>query len=166
MADITQTKKLLDEINAALASYDPALKEYARDILLKEAFGKNSGAPAPKVEIDGTNSPAAKQPHFHTLAEKWTPVTQAEWALLGAYYFQIVLGNDSITALEVNNILKQHGAILANITRSFEEQIAQSPAFMRQIGKSGKSRQAKKRYVLTTNGVQFVDGKLNGRAEV
>jgi hypothetical protein len=38
MRDIKETKKLLDEINAAVASYDPVLKEQARDILPKTSY--------------------------------------------------------------------------------------------------------------------------------
>lgn len=154
MSDIKEAKKLLDEINAAVASYDPILKEHARDILLKEAFGTDAKKihPAPSE---------TEKFAFHELVEKWTPGTQAEWALLGAYYFQVVQGNQSVTAFQVNKELKQHGTNVANITESFDDNINQSPALMRQTGKSGRTKQAKKTYVVTTNGVNFVKAKLN-----
>jgi hypothetical protein len=156
MPDIKETKKLLDEINAAVASYDPILKEQARDILLKQAFGTDGKKPdIPPPALGGV------QVAFHELVEKWTPDTQAEWALLGAYYFQIVQGHQSVTAFQVNKELKQHGTNVANITVCFDENINQTPALMRQTGKSGKSQQAKKTYIVTTNGVNFVKAKLN-----
>ena len=39
MADITETKRILDEINTALSTYTPVMKEQARDILFRKAFG-------------------------------------------------------------------------------------------------------------------------------
>src|SRR5215472_10360440 len=94
MPDIKEIKKLLDEINNAVQSYDPILKEQARDILLKEAFGVESKSPKSldKAKIASEQS-EDKPVAFHQLVEKWTPTTQAEWALLGAYYIQAVQGN-------------------------------------------------------------------------
>ena len=42
--EVFASRALLDEINAAISSYDPVFKEHARDILLERAFG---GAPQP-----------------------------------------------------------------------------------------------------------------------
>src|SRR5829696_5434100 len=47
MEDLRGVKELLDEINAAISSYDPVFKEQARDILLERAFGSASG-PRPR----------------------------------------------------------------------------------------------------------------------
>lgn len=163
MSDIKEAKKLLDEINAAVASYDPILKEHARDILLKEAFGTDARKIHTEPSATGAAQPAGETEKvaFHELVEQWAPETQAEWALLGAYYFQVVNGNQSITAYQVNKELKQHGTVVSNITVSFDENINQNPALMRQTGKSGKSKQAKKTYIVTTNGIKFVQNKLN-----
>ena len=38
MEDLRGVKELLDEINAAISSYDPVFKEHARDILLGTRF--------------------------------------------------------------------------------------------------------------------------------
>ena len=165
MADISETKKILDEINAAVASYDPVLKERARDVLLKQAFGTeaNSVKPAPSSEKAEAGTAGGSPLAFHQLVERWTPDTQAEWALLASYYFQEICGKESLTAFEVNKELKQHGAVISNITVSLDENIYQNPALMRQIGKAGKTKQAKKKYIVTTNGINFVKDKLNGQ---
>lgn len=164
MADISEAKKILDEINHAIASYDPVLKEKARDVLLRKAFGGEANSPRSTPSSErGEAAPAGADPvAFHQLVEKWTPDTQAEWALLASYYFQEVLGKGSLTAFEVNKELKQHGAVISNITVSLEENISQNPALMRQIGKAGKTKQAKKKYIVTTNGIKFVKDQLNG----
>ncbi len=111
MMDISDTKKLLDEINAAVSSYDPVMKEHARDILLKRAFGlpstrESSGANvSPPIAVNpGTDSEDLVP--FNTLIEKWSPTTQADWALLAAYYFQRILGHHNVTGLQVNKELK------------------------------------------------------------
>jgi hypothetical protein len=167
MADIKEAKKVLDEINAAVASYDPVLKEQARDILLKQAFGTEAKSPKAPESAKGGAADAgmSNQAAFHELVEKWTPTTQAEWALLGAYYYQVILGNESLTAFQVNKELKQHGTVISNITASFEENIDQNPALMRQIGKAGKTKQAKKKYIVTINGINFVNDKLNAQKQ-
>lgn len=165
--DISDVKKLLDEINAAVSSYDPILKEKARDLLLKQAFGAEAYSlkTAPSSGKDENNSAAADPVAFHQLVEKWTPDTQAEWALLASYYFQEVLRKESLTAFEVNKELKQHGSVISNITTSLDENINQNPALMRQIGKAGKTKQAKKKYIVTTNGINFVKDKLSGQKQ-
>ncbi len=167
MADISETKKILDQINAALESYDPVLKEKARDVLLKQAFGVEANSVKPPASSGkGQVAPVEANPiAFHQLVEKWTPDTQAEWSLLASYYFQEVLGKESLTAFEINKELKQHGAVISNITVSLEENINQNPALMRQIGKAGKTKQAKKKYIVTTNGINFVKDKLNAQKQ-
>ena len=167
MADITETKKLLDEINAAVSSYDPVLKEKARDVLLKQAFGTSvrrsdhAEGGDTESEIGGDESDKTKT-SFDALIEKWTPGIQADWALLGAYYFQVVLRKENVTGFEINKQLKNHGTGIANITAAITNNIEASPARMRQVKKAGKSQQARKQYVVTTAGVHYVEGKLNG----
>lgn len=58
MTDLRQVTALLDEINAAVSSYDPVLKEQARDILLQHAFRAGSGAAA----ASGSASTASSTP--------------------------------------------------------------------------------------------------------
>ena len=168
MSNISEAKKLLDEINSAVSSYDAVLKEQARDILLEKAFGKATG---------GKSQHAAEEDHaghgggeeaggeqFNTLVERWEPETQGDWALLGAYYFQKQSKLGIVTAFQVNKELKQHGHSATNITVSFNENIKAQPARMRQVKKAGKSKQARKQYVVTTVGMKYVEDRLNGVA--
>jgi hypothetical protein len=165
--DISDIKKILDEINAAVSSYDPVLKERARDLLLKQAFGTGvaqvqpssqaSGAPAPlETRVDATGAVP-----FSALIEKWSPSTQADWALLGAYYFQKIMGEQNVTGFQVSTELKQHGYGVTNITDSFSANMEAEPARIL-TKKSGKSKQAKKSYRVTTAGIKYVEDRLNG----
>jgi hypothetical protein len=166
--DISDVKKLLDEINAAVSSYDPILKEKARDLLLKQAFGmgipqmQSSSQAGPAPDPRGTRVDAAGSVPFTALIEKWTPNTQADWALLGAYYFQRVMGEQNVTGLQVNRELKQHGYGVTNITDCFTTNMQTEPKRMHQAGKSGKSKQAKKLYLVTTAGMKYVEDRLSG----
>jgi|SRR5271154_5517214 len=165
---ISEVKKLLDEINAAVASYDPVLKEKARDLLLKQAFGTSATQPqAPShttsdPHSEGKRTDGATAAPFNTLIEKWTPATQADWALLGAYYFQRIMGEQNVTGLQVNKELKQHGYGVTNITDCFTSNMQSEPARMLQTKKSGKSKQAKKLYLVTTAGLKYVEDRLGG----
>jgi len=171
MTDISETKKLLEEINAAVSSYDPVMREQARDILFKAAFGvlPTKQGPAPKsgseLSIAKSEGDHESQVPFNSLVERWTPSTQADWSLLGAYYFQRILSQASITGLQVNKELKQHGRGVSNITDCFTINMNADPARMMQTRKSGKSKQAKKLYLVTTAGIKYVEDRLNGIVE-
>jgi hypothetical protein len=166
--DISDVKKVLDEINAAVSSYDPVMKERARDLLLKQAFGidvthvHSSSQAVADPESRGTRTDAGAAAPFSTLIEKWTPDTQADWALLGAYYFQRIVGEQNVTGFQVNRELKQHGYGATNITDSFTANMQAEPARMHQTRKAGKSKQAKKLYLVTTAGMKYVEDRLSG----
>ena len=167
MADISEVKKMLDKINAAVSAYDPVIKEQARDILLKEAFGAGPLKHGPAAKNDSKSNKGMndvdgeQQVPFNALIERWTPTTQADWALLGAYYFQRVVGNQNVMGLQVNKELKQHGYGVTNITDCFTTNMNADPARMLQTKKAGKSRQAKKLYLVTIAGIKYVEEKLN-----
>ncbi len=168
MADITETKRILEEINTALSTFDPIMKEQARDILFREAFGaqgpkKRVSVPSAPGEPSSNNEVAeTRQAELNSLIEKWTPTTQADWALLGAYYFQRILGHQNVTGFSVNKELKHHGYGVSNVTDCFSANIEAEPARILQTKKTGKSKQAKKVYVVTTAGIKYVEEKLRG----
>src|SRR6267142_1101191 len=168
MTDISEAKKLLDEINAAVSSYDPVMKEHARDILFRRAFGSVPQRPGAPIQETLEQGAAGKEPdekataEFNSLIEKWTPSTQADWALLGAYYFQRILGHQNITGFQVNKELKQYGYAATNITDCFTANMEAEPARILQTKKMGKSKQGKKQYLVTTAGIKYVEERLNG----
>jgi hypothetical protein len=171
MTDISEVKRRLDEINAAVSSYDPVLKEHARDILLREAFGSLAAKPgalaekAPPAGVERNATDDNAQVPFNVLIEKWTPTAQADWALLGAYYFQRILGHQNVTGYQVNKELKQHGYPASNITDSFTVNMESEPARILQTKKAGKSRQGKKQYLVTTAGIKYVEDRLSGNQQ-
>lgn len=165
MSDLEQVKSVLDEINRAISGYDPVLKEKARDILLEQAFG-GRGAPAAAAPARRRGRPrreageAAEVPSLGSLLERWTPSTMAEKALLGAYYVSRVRGEGNVTSQAINTELKRNKMPISNITRAIEANMRPDRPLMVQEKKMGSTKQARKQYSITPEGVEFVERRL------
>lgn len=179
MTDLREVRALLDEINAAISSYDPVLKEHARDILLQRAFqggGRSSTASAgtseestageepvkrrpgrPKGSGTGPRRPVAQ---VGKLVEQWRPETMAERALLGAYVLSKGRPDRTVTSQAINAELKRNGLPVPNITRAIESNLRSRPPLMTQKKKMGTTRQARKQYAITQEGVEHVQARL------
>jgi hypothetical protein len=184
MDDLQEVKALLDEINATISSYDPVLKERARDILLERAFGGRAarGGAAPRAQADGapeaaggeeaprrrgrprgsTNARRTGAGGISSLIERWKPETMAERALLGAYVLARGRPDRTVTSQAINAELKRNGLPVPNITRAIESNLRARPPLMVQKKKMGTTRQARKQYALTQEGVDLVESKLGG----
>lgn len=186
MDDLKQVKELLDEINATISSYDPVLKETARDILIEHAFGgRRSGRGAQRpaassaAEDFGDGDEGEETPRRRgrpkgsgrrggmqsaQLVEQWSPETMAERALLGAYSLARGRADRTVTSQAINAELKRNGIPVPNITRAIESNLRAKPALMVQKKKMGTTRQARKQYAITAEGVAFVEQHLGGGA--
>ena len=177
MTDLREVRALLDEINAAISSYDPVLKERARDILLERAFrGETAPAAAPAEDgPEASEEPARRRPgrpkgsgtgprrpvqQVGALVEQWRPETMAERALLGAYVLSRGRPDRTVTSQAINAELKRNGLPVPNITRAIESNLRSRPPLMTQKKKMGTTRQARKQYAITQEGVDHVEGRL------
>jgi hypothetical protein len=109
---------------------------------------KGSGKAAPAFE------------DFVDLLDAVDPTSDVDKALTGAYWLQVVEGESVWQSMKVNNLLKDTGHGLTNVTSALTDAQSRSPSLVRQVGKSGKSRQARKTYKLTTSGVAHIRTKL------
>lgn len=165
---LAEAISMLDRINAAVKDYDEALRERAATILVERAFGDGSrpaprGVPTAVGQAGSPTPPVATD--FASLVERWTPATQPHWALLAAYYQTRFQAKDTATGQEINSILKHHGTVVRNITDALGANMTTKPALVLQVAKSGSSRQARKAYKVTTQGIQFVERMLRGPPE-
>lgn len=152
MRELDEAKALLDEINEAIARYDPVLKEPARDILLRRAFGRSGG---------GQRAAARRTPPADTsLLDRWQPAAAPERALLGAYVLSEGRTDRTVTGQAVNDELKRHHLAVPNITRAIEANLRAQPPLMAQRRKLGTTRQARKQYAITEAGAEFVRLRL------
>jgi len=109
--------------------------------------------------------PASTSGEFETAAELMAaagPKTDAEKVLVVGYWFQVVQNQSDLEAQSINTELKHQGYGVKNITSAFGVLINQKPQLAIQLRKSGTSKQARKKYKLTTAGVQKIDRMLQG----
>lgn len=85
-----------------------------------------------------------------------SPESDTDRALVGAYWFQVNKGQADIDSQEVNSELKQLGHGVGNITRAFDHLMAAKPQLVIQTRKTGKAKQARKKYRVTGEGIARV----------
>ena len=90
------------------------------------------------------------------------PETQAQMALVAGYWLQVCQGAETFDGFSANKELKQLGRRFENITAPIEALKNEKPALALQVGKSGKSRQARKTYKLSAAGIKSVEAMING----
>jgi len=100
-------------------------------------------------------------PDIATLYDAANPVTQGDKALVVAYWIQVIGGSEDWESQTVNTMLKNLGHGAANITDALNTLIDQSPRLVIQTRKSGTTKQARKRYRMTTEGVKKVKSMLS-----
>jgi hypothetical protein len=96
------------------------------------------------------------------LMDAATPTTTADHVLVASYWFQVLQGKDDFTSQEVNAELKDLGQASKNITDSFGTLMKRKPPAVRQVQKTGSTRQARKKYRLTEPGIRSVQKMLKG----
>lgn len=108
---------------------------------------------------------AASRESFDDLSELFAaadPSNGPEAAMVVSYWLQVVRGQESVTGHEVNKELAHLGHRASNITDAFTSLKGRKPALALQVQKSGKSRQGRKKYKLTTAGIKATEDMLGG----
>jgi len=101
---------------------------------------------------------------FNSLADVFAQVSlemDKDKALVAAAFFQNKWQKTEITGWEINKELKQLGHGVSNITSAISQLIDVSPSLMIQTRKEGKTRQAKKKYKVTAEGLKAIQQILN-----
>jgi len=84
------------------------------------------------------------------------PATDNEKVLVVGYWFKDLQGHDTLDAQLINSQLKQLGHGVSNVTRAFDRLMEPRPRLAIQVQKSGRSRQARKKYKITNEGIRKV----------
>lgn len=100
---------------------------------------------------------------FVDLFDAVNPTTDMDRALTAAYWFQQIVKQQSWQSQRLNTTLKDVGHGVGNITDALTQAQARKPALVRQMAKSGRSRQARKTYKLTTAGLRYIGGRLGAK---
>jgi hypothetical protein len=109
---------------------------------------------------DAETSEARQFSDLPSLFAAADPATEADKVLVASYWFQVCQNNESLDGLRINRELKHLGHPVTNVTRAFDSLMSRQPKLAMQIRKSGPSRQARKQYRLTHEGVRRVQEML------
>lgn len=110
--------------------------------------------PARVSEVREASEPAFDQ--FVDFFDAVDPKTDVDKALTAAYWLQVISKQPSWQSLRVNNLLKDMGHGVGNVTSALRSAQQRKPALVRQVAKSGRAAQSWKTYKLTTTGVGHV----------
>ena len=113
-------------------------------------------------QVSHAGSETGQFERISDLMDAAQPRAVVEWVLVASYWFQVVQGQENFGAQEVNSQLKDLGHQSKNITDSFDSLIGRRPPAIRQVQKTGSSKQARKRYRLTNEGIRTVERMIRG----
>jgi len=130
---------------------------------LSQRYGAAGGKEVRGHHGDEHRTEGANHADFPALYDATDPKSESERALVGGYWHQVVQGSDGFDSYSVNSDLRNMGMPVSNITRAYDDLQGRSPVLVRQVQKSGKAKQARKKYRLTTAGIRAVEDLLAGR---
>lgn len=113
----------------------------------------------PTISGASTVTEPAQFPDLPALYHAANPSTEAERALVGAYWAQVREGAESFNSYGINTKLKNMGYQIANVTKAFDALLNDSPRLVIQVSK-GDSAQSRKKLRLTTEGIRKVERML------
>jgi hypothetical protein len=102
----------------------------------------------------------ASYEHFAELFDSAAPKTNEDKALVAGYWIQVIEGNEQWSSSALNSQLKNLGQAIPNITMALNANMDRQPKRVIQLKKSGSSRQARKTYKVTTEGIKVVSRML------
>lgn len=123
--------------------------------------------PEDKTGSEGPSDENRSLMDFGSVADAFAaarPQSTPDKALVVAAYLQAAKGGTDISGREINKELTQMGYGVQNITRAVEPLIKKKPQLFIQTRKEGKTKQAQKRYKVTSEGFLLVKRLIN-RAE-
>lgn len=163
MSGLAEAIARLDEINRAVAGYDPVLKESACGILLARAFPPLSSSPqepgSQPAAPERSRRRRARPASFASLLGQWTPTRAREQALLAVYFLTQGADAGGTSTRAVTALLRENGINLAAPTTALLANTARTPALL-SATKTGESKQARQTFQITAAGEAFVRGRL------
>jgi hypothetical protein len=100
--------------------------------------------------------------HFAELFAKAQPKSDADKALVAAYWMQVQEGQSQWQSRRLSTELKHLGHSVKNVTTALTSNINKKPQRVIQLKKSGSAKQANKTYKVTNEGIVYVQGMLSG----
>jgi hypothetical protein len=152
--------KAMTAASAALQGLPPEAARRVINWLGQHYQAKLVVAASPEFRSAATEGAPATYAEFHELFDAANPESGVENALVVAYWFQVVQKHAELDSQQLNSALKNLGRPSSNITRDLESLIDRSPRLVIQVRKEGSTKQARKRYKLTIEGIRAVERML------
>lgn len=167
MAEVTAMQKLAEALSDLESDARGRVLQWALGFYKvgSGSFTKGSpggGGAAPAAGA-GSVTPNGASGGFADLADlhaATNPSTEADKALVAAYWVQYGEGKSDFSSQEVNTALKNLGHPIKNITNAFDTLKGRKPAAVLQLKKSGSTRQARKTYRVTVAGKSAVEAMV------
>jgi hypothetical protein len=158
-------------ISTALADLDEDARRRVLEWSAKKysvSLGTHATSGQPRQSGGQAEEPggSAEYADFVDLFDAASPTNDVDRALVGGYWQQVGQGQTSFDSQSVNNALKDVGHGVGNITQALTSLQKKTPALVRQMNKSGRTRQARKTYKLTSSGMAEVKRMLATSGEV
>lgn len=153
MAEVDAMRKIAEALKPLQPDAAARVLRWALDSYRGRALTESGSIP-------GESTLASPSAQFTDIAELFAaaaPKHGPDKALVAAYWVQQMQGRPDFDAQSINNELKHLGHGVANITLALGALISQRPQLVIQLRKEGTSRQARKRYKLTREGIQKVE---------
>jgi hypothetical protein len=128
--------------------------------LAPEGAGTSGGHDADEITDEDITAEDPVFEHFADLFNACQPKTGEDKALVAAYWFQSVQGQPTWQSAHLQKELKNLGHAVPNIAESLSHGIRRKPARVLQLSKAGSSKQARKTYKLTHEGLVYVQGMM------
>lgn len=118
----------------------------------------------PGIATESTRAPPRTFLSISELFDAAAPETGLDKVLVAAYWFQVLQQSEDWDGMSVNTELKHLGYPSTNITRDLDALMARKPKLAMQVKKQGTTKQARKLYRLTREGVRAVEAMLSRTA--
>ncbi|WP_322015518.1 hypothetical protein [Paraburkholderia sp. J12] len=155
-----------EEARTRVLAYITSLLGIDAKVTSKSNAAPADSEPGNEAAAEKAADEAAKDaPTFSTFAELYAaagPKNNGERALVVGYWLQVCQGAENFTAASANKELTHLGHKVANITDAIDSMKNQKPMLILQLKKSGNSRQARKLYKVSHEGVKRVEVMISG----
>lgn len=150
----------LKAMGTVLQALQP-LEADAQQRVLRWVGGRLDLGEAAPARDEPAGDGARKFGEVAELVDAANPRSGPEYALVGAYWLQVVGQQSGFRGGELNDMLKNLGHGLANVSVTLKNLIEKKPAYVMQTAK-GRNRTGRKTYKLTAAGIARVNEMIGG----
>jgi hypothetical protein len=125
-----------------------------------DAKRKRAGSTESGADNELTATTTQDFQHFGDLYDAADPSTDGERVLVAGYWFQVVQNQTELESQALNKDLKNLGHGVGHMPHAVDELMNTRPRLMIQIKKQGNTRQARRKFKLTAEGIKKVKEML------